>query len=353
MILIVPSLDPACHGGIERVSRQVMEIFNRLRTPRDLLLVSNDKGAGEGRVKNYRRRYAAMFLDAMFMPLDGLDGPILCMHAGLSPVARILAWRMKKNYSVFLHGVEIWRHLPFRTLWGLSGAELLIANSRYTLSTFREWHPRFAGKSSEVVHLGLSGSFESLEEKRPAGIPDGGRFVLSVGRLSLEDDYKGHRTLIEAIILLRKKYPDLFLVMAGGGNAAEFLKTFAGGGNDPRAVVFAGSVSDAELLWLYRHCAIFAMLSEGEGFGLVHLEAMAQAKPCLATHADAAAEIVEDGVTGRLVSPREPEAAAAAIEEMLNDATALRSMGERAQLRVNERFMDKHFASRLRRALGV
>jgi len=353
MILIAPSLAPENHGGIERVSRQVMEIFDGLRSGSDLVLTSNDSRGAAGRIRSYGRRYTAMIVDAMRLPVGGLSGPILCMHAGLSPVARILAWRMKKPYAVFLHGVEVWRNLPARTRWGLSGAALLIANSRHTISKFRQWHPQLAEKPAEPVHLGLPESFGRLEEKRPAGFAEGGRFVLSVGRLSLEDDYKGHGTLIRAVVELRKKHPDVFLALAGGGNAAAFLRQIAGRQDDPGAVMFAGAVSDAELLWLYRHCALFAMLSEGEGFGLVHLEAMAQAKPCVGTHADAAAEIIEDGVTGNLVAPRDPAAAAEALKEMLADAAALRTMGERAKARVQERFLQKHFAERLRKALTL
>ena len=351
MILIVPSLDPGMHGGIERVSRQVMEIFGDPQQECDLVLVSNDPADGSTRVKSYHRRYAAMLVDAMRMPLDGIEGPILCMHAGLSPVARILAWRMKKPYCVFLHGIEVWRNLPWRTCWGLTGAGLLIANSRFTLSKFREWHLDFAGKAAEVAHLGLSSAFDGLEGKKPVGFPDGGRFVLSVGRLSLEDDYKGHGTLIHAVTELRKNHPDVFLVLAGGGNAAAFLRQLVRVRNDAGAVVFAGSISDAELLWLYRHCAVFAMLSEGEGFGLVHLEAMAQGRPCLGTHADAVAEIIEDGVTGRLVPPGDLQAAAEALDQMLGDPSALRTMGERARQRVMEHFLQSHFAERLQNAL--
>ncbi len=375
MILIVPSLDPGMHGGIERVSRQVLTILQggAGSAARDLVLVSNDKkcftgdglshaqetGDGRGRMtsitpfKFYRCRYLAMILHALWMPLGGLEGPILCVHAGLSPIARILAWRLRMPYAVFLHGIEVWRSLPSRTHWGLSGASLLIANSRFTLSKFREWHSDFADKPAEVAHLGLSDAFESLEERKPANFSESGRFVLSVGRLSLEDDYKGHRTLIEAILELRRKCPDVFLVLAGGGNAAEFLSRFAAGQSDPRAVIFTGQVSDAELLWLYRRCTVFAMLSEGEGFGLVHLEAMAQAKPCVGTHADAAAELIEDRVTGRLVPPADAPAVAAALREMLEDPVALRTMGERARQRVSERFLHRHFAERLQNALAL
>lgn len=352
MIFLAPSLDPQTHGGIERVSRQVVDIYGGLQAPGDLALVSNDPRGLAKHSRSYGRQYFSMVLDAMRMPLDGLTGPILCMHAGLSPVARILARRMKKPYVVFLHGVEVWRRLPIRTRWGLAKAGLLISNSRFTWSKFREWYPVLADKPSVVVPLGLWRKLDELKEQKPAGFDHMGRFVLSVGRLSLEDDYKGHGTLIHAISELRQNCPDVSLVLAGGGNATQFLKRLAGKRNDPEAVAFAGSVSDAELLWLYRNCSVFAMLSEGEGFGLVHIEAMAQGRPCLGTHADAAAEIIQDGVTGRLVPAREPAAAAEALRQMLRDPVELRAMGERALYRVKERYLQKHFAERLRNALS-
>jgi glycosyltransferase involved in cell wall biosynthesis len=78
--------------------------------------------------------------------------------------------------------------------------------------------------------------------------------------------------------------------------------------------------------------------TSGEGFGLVLLEAMTQATPIVATRVGALPEIVEDGVTGVLVPPRDAPALSASIERMLGDSAILRSMGDAGRQRFERLF---------------
>ena len=83
---------------------------------------------------------------------------------------------------------------------------------------------------------------------------------------------------------------------------------------------------------------LFAMSSVTEGLGTSLLDAMACARPIVATHAGGIPEIVEDGVNGLLVPPRDHAAMAAAIVRLLKDAASRRRMGEAGLARVRERF---------------
>jgi glycosyltransferase involved in cell wall biosynthesis len=86
---------------------------------------------------------------------------------------------------------------------------------------------------------------------------------------------------------------------------------------------------------------VFAMPSLWEGFGLVFLEAMAAGKPVVSTAVSAIPEVVQDGVTGLLVPPREAESLARAILALLTDPARARCMGEAGRVRLQERFTEE------------
>ena len=75
-----------------------------------------------------------------------------------------------------------------------------------------------------------------------------------------------------------------------------------------------------------------------EGFSLVCLEAMAYGIPVVSTRVGATSEVVEDGVTGRLVPPDDPSAMADAVLELLADPARRRRMGQAGYQRALERF---------------
>ncbi|MGH8265437.1 MAG: glycosyltransferase, partial [Steroidobacteraceae bacterium] len=83
---------------------------------------------------------------------------------------------------------------------------------------------------------------------------------------------------------------------------------------------------------------LFAMSSVTEGLGTSLLDAMACARPIVATRAGGIPEIVEEGVNGRLVPPRDHTAMAKAIVELLRDGGERRRMGEAGLARVRTRF---------------
>lgn len=88
---------------------------------------------------------------------------------------------------------------------------------------------------------------------------------------------------------------------------------------------------------------ILALASWEEPLGVVQLEAMALGKPVVATNGGGVPEIVEEGVTGLLVPPHDPEAMARAISGMAADPERLRRMGAAGRRRVESLFgLDRH-----------
>jgi glycosyltransferase involved in cell wall biosynthesis len=119
------------------------------------------------------------------------------------------------------------------------------------------------------------------------------------------------------------------------------------------AVKLWGQVSDAELRERYRRCSVFAMPSRGEGFGLVYLEAMAFAKPCLASLDDAAAEVVVAEETGLLVRYADREGLLYALSRLLESRALRQRLGQAGRERVLSHFTERHFGDRLWRALSL
>jgi len=273
---------------------------------------------------------------------------VLCVHLRLSPVGRLVA-RGRARLGVFLHGIEAWRRLGRMERWGLGGADLLIANSEHTARRFRAANPALAHRAISVCHLGVDAAGAPRPGIRAApGVA--GPFALIVGRLAGAERYKGHDLLLELWPRIRAEVPDAHLVVAGDGDDRARLEGRAaalGGG-----VSFVGRVSDEVLGDLYRESAFFVMPSREEGFGLVFLEAMRAGKACIGA-VGAAAEVIEDGVTGLVVDAAEPQEIEKAVLRLFLEPGTRARMGRAGAERVAREFTEAHFRRRFRAILGL
>jgi glycosyltransferase involved in cell wall biosynthesis len=93
------------------------------------------------------------------------------------------------------------------------------------------------------------------------------------------------------------------------------------------------------------------MPSREEGFGLVFLEAMRAGKACIGA-VGAAAELIEDGVTGFVVDPDDPEQVQKAVVRLFLDPAFAARLGEAGALRWAREFTEDAFAERLRALVG-
>lgn len=95
-------------------------------------------------------------------------------------------------------------------------------------------------------------------------------------------------------------------------------------------VTFTGRVDDETLSDQLASAHVLALPSRYEGFGIVYVEGMGFGLPAIASTSGGAADIVEDGVNGRLVPPESPNAVAAALQELLGDRDLLSSYARNA-----------------------
>ncbi|MCK4325604.1 GT4 family glycosyltransferase PelF [bacterium] len=165
------------------------------------------------------------------------------------------------------------------------------------------------------------------------GLCSEGRIIGAIGRLIVQ---KGLKYLIHAMAITLKQVPQTKLLIIGDGPERGNLCELAGRLGITDKVIFLGFQKD--ITRFLRTMEILAMPSLFEGLPVVALEAMTLEKPVIATKILGVDEVVEDGKTGVLVPPRNPDALAHAIIELLNDVEESKRMGMAGRERVEKYF---------------
>src|SRR5439155_18307832 len=102
------------------------------------------------------------------------------------------------------------------------------------------------------------------------------------------------------------------------------------------SVVFTGARDDVPAIIAALDVAVLPSYREAQGVSL--LEAMSLARPVVASRVSGIPEFVEDGVTGLLVDPRDPNALAGAITRVLGDRTLAGSLGRNGPAVVRDHY---------------
>jgi phosphatidyl-myo-inositol dimannoside synthase len=382
-MIVCPSFFDGRFDGIGRVSGAFFQAMMRMNGGRPpFVLSANDKpGVCTSEAgKCFGRRHGQMLMDAFWLRVPDMrgegDAAIVCTHLGLSPVARVLATRAGRPYTVFIHGVEAWKRLPRRSRWGVSGARRLLCNSEFTRKSFVRFNPWAERLPFAVVPLGLtsSGRDPSMEvtlvQSGQAGdvrmgarsMRSGAAFrVLIVGRMTkaeyyegfrdATDLYKGFKQLILAIGQLAQAVPGVRLWIVGDGDARPELEAWLSKRPERERVDFFGRVSDERLHHLYTESDVFALPSEGEGFGLVFVEAMAHGLPCICVNAGAAPEVVRNGESGLVARPRDVDDLADKLLILAKNSALRSKIGAAARRAYETTFTAEAFEQRIVDAL--
>lgn len=166
----------------------------------------------------------------------------------------------------------------------------------------------------EPVGIGMSTELMAVDPTPLDRPPVPGRFLLAVGRLNIRKNLSAVITAALRSGVVSPGFP--LLVVGGADGKGEELSSEVSAAIDAGTVRFTGHVSDAELVWLYRHCALFVFLSRGEGYGMPAVEALYFGAPALVSDIDVFEEIVPAGVPR--VGPDDIEAAATAMRDIVS-----------------------------------
>lgn len=155
-------------------------------------------------------------------------------------------------------------------------------------------------------------SVNQIAKKQSLGIPAHAKVVGTVGRLTPQ---KGYHILLEAAATVLAERREVCFLIIGSGELETALRDQAGKLGIAPHVIFTGPRGDVEEL--LQIIDLFASSSLWEGLPTVILESMAARVPVIATRVSGTNELIEDGVTGRLVPPADAGRLAQGILDML------------------------------------
>lgn len=272
-----------------------------------------------------------------------LEGNISHVHAHFCHTPASVAFFASEltgiPFSFTAHAKDIYTSEPEQLTRKILKARFIVTCTRYNarfLSGLRD----AVGAQTPIhtVYHGIDLELFRYGHEPVAGPP---YTILSVGRLV---EKKGYDDLLGAIKLLDSMGLDFQLVHIGGGEPDRSIASLVRKMGLEWRVTLLGTRAHDEVIAWYRksHCFALAckVASNGDRDGIpnVLVEAMAVGCPVVATRVSAIPELVEDGVTGTLVEPHDPEAMARAIREILVRPETLDGQKERARKRVEEGF---------------
>lgn len=243
----------------------------------------------------------------------------------------------------------------------LAAADLLLPVSHYTGDRVRALldkhgrpHPQIERLPARVDLARFRPQTDTHQVRSHFGLPESDKIVLSFGRLARR---KGAHRLIEAWPDIAAAVPEANLVIAGTGPRDAHLQRRARTENVP--VNFLGRVGDELAPALYASASVFAFPVvdrwfglEGEGLGIVLIEAQASGVPCVTGRSGGTPEAVIDGVTGYVVDATDRRSLAEKVVELLKDDGLARRMGQEGRRHVARNFSDRSLPEAFLRWLG-
>jgi len=259
---------------------------------------------------------------------------VMFMHVNFSPLIASMRFSRSTRFVTLFYGREAWARLPWLRRTAALASDRIWSISRYTseqLSIVNGVPPQ------KIRHfrLGLNeGHYRALTSevaRRKAGLN-----VLTVSRLV--ERSKGLEDLVRAWQQVVARFPAARLRIVGDGPARSSLQALVRELGISSAVALSGTVNDSELVSAYGDADLFVLPSAQEGFGLVFLEAMAAGLPVIAADSGASPELVQDGVTGRLVRFGDTSGISDAICDLLGRPGLRTKLGDQAAERVKSDF---------------
>lgn len=222
---------------------------------------------------------------------------VLLGHVNLAPLG-LAARLLRRPFGVIAHGADVWTPLSWHRRRALRLAQVVACVSDDTAAHVIRQQGVAPDRCLRIIN-----AIATVPPIPPAPVESAALRIVSVTRLH-PGEPKGIDLLLHALAGLPSG-STTYTVIGDGAERAS-LRSLAETLGLGARVRFAGLVSDAERDAALDACDLFALPSSNEGFGIVYLEAMARAKPCLAARVGGAPEVVLDEQTGLCVAPTVP-----------------------------------------------
>lgn len=258
---------------------------------------------------------------------EGFSSDVLFIgHIHLAPVAMLLKWLHPRcRIMVICHGIEVWEPLSGFQKKLLQKADMVFSVSKYTrnqLISLQHVHPDrvYVFPSTLDPFFPVPQSIVRPEKLIKAhNLKEHQKIILSVCRLSAQEQYKGYDIMIKAMPMVCEQIPDVVYVIVGKYDIKEYYRIMqiAEETGVKDKLILTGYVPDDQLIDYYQLADIFVLPSTGEGFGVVYLEALAYGLPVIAYDAGGVREVLEHVNHHILLSTLEPKVLAESCVELL------------------------------------
>jgi glycosyltransferase involved in cell wall biosynthesis len=296
-----------------------------------------------------RRDYDMNVILLLRKTLRDLQPDIVHTHLIHADLFGLLAGKLAgvKTIIASRHNDDSFRYHPVlrrvsQVLWWLTDGGIAISGA------IREFTLRIEGASEhkvDIVRYGLSyrwipdAEIQSARQtiREELRLKDD---TLVLGMVCRLVEQKGIIYALQAFKPIYGKFPNVHLVITGDGELADDLRSQARMLGISDRVHWLGWREDAQIVMASMD--IFLMPSLWEGFGLVLLEAMSRRLPIIASHVSAIPEVVQNGTTGLLTTPRDIDELSKAMIHLLEDRSLRKHMGLLGEDRLEQEFSVKH-----------
>jgi phosphatidyl-myo-inositol dimannoside synthase len=263
-----------------------------------------------------------------------------------------------KKLALICHGIEVWQPLQGIKKKVLEQADHILAVSAFTKDKLVTIQGLRSDKVA-VFHNTIDPFFEmpiAFEKDETLmqryGVKAHDFVLFSLCRLSSNEQYKGYDQVIEALPALLDKYPNIKYIIAGKYDELEHQRVTAlvkelGVENN---VILTGFIKNEEITAHYQLANTYIMPSNGEGFGIVFIEATACGVRAIAGNKDGSIDALMNGELGTLVDPMNVEEIAAAIEKNIKEGWSANA-GKNLQQKTMDNFGFSAYTSRLKMLL--
>lgn len=264
--------------------------------------------------------------DAFPRVVEELRPEIIHAHFARSATAaaRDLSRAHGAPFAFTVHSYDLWRKPPPDLAERARAAASVVTVSELNADELAGRHGVDRAKL-HVIPCGID-----VREFRPGQEPAGPPRILAVARLH---PVKNLPVLLRALAILRDGGVRFTCRVIGEGAERAMLEALRRELDLDDRVAFAGELTQSAVRDEWRRTTVGVLSSDTEGMPVALMEAAACGVPVAATRVGGIPELVVDGETGRLVPPRDPQALAAALRRLLDDAPGRRRMGQAARER--------------------
>jgi glycosyltransferase involved in cell wall biosynthesis len=248
--------------------------------------------------------------------------PVVVRHANQRPLGSNLYWRALYGAMPKLH----------------------ITNAEATKQTLLESSPWLEASSIRVIYNGIDPDVYDSATPADLGLPAGSSAVGFIGSFEAR---KGVRELAVAWRRVASEIPGAHLVLVGKGAMEGKMRELFG---DAPRVHWLGYRQDVASI--LKSLDVMVLPSYVEGAPNVVLEAMSAGTAIVATDVSGTPELVRDGVEARLIEPRDSEAIATSLIEMLSSSELRQRFAAAARDRVESTFMLEAMVDHYEAAFG-